>query len=135
MRLGVLSNQNLNPWVNWTTLGPPLLKPLAAYDDARIIAPPRVTLSNLREWRTVLRGVRSSDTLFLDAGSVAAGSAGSHGFSAAGLRTAVSLCGRRLEVSSCQNRYACAPPAPRSMFRRFSRRLPRIENAFSLRPV
>jgi hypothetical protein len=64
MRLGVLSNENLNPWVNWTTLGPPLLNPLASHNNARLIAPPHLTSSNLREWRGVLRGAWSSDTLF-----------------------------------------------------------------------
>lgn len=64
MRLGVLSNEKLNPWVNWTTLGPPLLKPLAAHDKGRLIAPPQLTASNLCEWRKVLEGVWSADTLF-----------------------------------------------------------------------
>jgi len=64
MNLGVLSNQNLNPWVNWTTLGPPLLNPLAANENARLIAPPRLTFGNRSEWRRVLRDACSSDTLF-----------------------------------------------------------------------
>ncbi len=64
MRLGVLSNQNLDPWVNWTTLGPPLLEPLAANNDVRLIAPPHLALSNFREWRNVLQGVCSANTLF-----------------------------------------------------------------------
>jgi hypothetical protein len=64
MRLGVLSNENLNPWVNWTTLGPPLLRPLASRNDGRLIAPPQFARGNLRDWRGVLRDVWSSDTLF-----------------------------------------------------------------------
>jgi len=64
MHLGVFSNQNLNPWVNWTTLGPPLLEPLAANENAQLIAPPYLAWSNYRQWRGILRGVGSSDTLF-----------------------------------------------------------------------
>jgi hypothetical protein len=64
MHLGVLSNQNLDPWVNWTTLGPPLLQPLAANDNVRLISPPHLAFSNYREWRSVLQGVCSADTLF-----------------------------------------------------------------------
>lgn len=64
MRLGVLSNENLNPWVNWTTLGPPLLNPLASHNNGRLIAPPDFTHGNLHDWRHVLGDVWSSDTLF-----------------------------------------------------------------------
>lgn len=64
MRLGVLSNEQLAPWVNWTTLGPPLLNPLAAKEGARLIAPPRPALKTLREWRKIATDIRSSDTLF-----------------------------------------------------------------------
>lgn len=64
MKLGVFSNQNLNPWVNWTTLGPPLLHPLAANDGAHLIAPPHLAYGNLHPWRGILRDVRSADTLF-----------------------------------------------------------------------
>lgn len=66
MRLGVFSNQNLRPWVNWTTLGPPLLHPLAAHDGAQLIAPPSTTLTSrsAREWWETLEKVWSSDTLF-----------------------------------------------------------------------
>jgi hypothetical protein len=68
MRLGVLSNQQLNPWVNWSTLGPPLLKPLAMNGNAQLIAPPPA-FTNLSEWRNVFRRVRSTDTLFWMQGS------------------------------------------------------------------
>ena len=64
MHLGVLSNENLKPWVNWTTLGPPLLKPLAAYEGAALIAPPPLTREGARKWPKVLRLVYSADTLF-----------------------------------------------------------------------
>ena len=70
MRLGVFSNQNLNPWVNWTTLGPPLLKPLAAHDGARLIAPPPLQWRNRRELWQVLQDVNSTDTLFWMQGAV-----------------------------------------------------------------
>ncbi|MGB2604002.1 MAG: glycosyltransferase [Candidatus Sulfotelmatobacter sp.] len=64
MHLAVLSNERLNPWVNWTTLGPPLLKPLAAYENARLVAPPNLALDNFRQWKNVWQDVRSSDTVF-----------------------------------------------------------------------
>ena len=69
MRLGVLSNEKLNPWVNWTTLGPPLLRPLAANRNAQLIAPPPLSRANFGEWLDVLRCGRSVDTLFWMQGS------------------------------------------------------------------
>lgn len=64
VNLGVLSNHNLNPWINWSTLGPPLLGPLAARAGSELIAPPPLQWKYSGEWRKVLRGVRSADTLF-----------------------------------------------------------------------
>jgi Glycosyl transferases group 1 len=64
MRLGAFSNKNLNPWINWTTLGPPLLEPLAAYKDAQLIAPPPLKWDKVREWRNIVGTVQSADTLF-----------------------------------------------------------------------
>ncbi len=66
MHLGVFSNENLNPWVNWTTLGPPLLRPLAAHDGARLITPPPMRLRGncAQEWRETFAHAWSSDTLF-----------------------------------------------------------------------
>jgi hypothetical protein len=64
MNLAVLSNERLNPWVNWTTLGPPLLKPLAAHANARFVAPPFLRWQGFGQWRDIFRDVRSSDTLF-----------------------------------------------------------------------
>jgi hypothetical protein len=64
MHLAVLSNERLNPWVNWTTLGPPLLKPLARHENVRLVAPPFFRLDNFRQWKDVWRDVRASDTLF-----------------------------------------------------------------------
>jgi len=69
MKLAVFSNQNLNPWVNWTTLGPPLLNPLASNDGARLICPPELNYRNRRAWAETFRGVRSSDTVFWMQGS------------------------------------------------------------------
>jgi Glycosyl transferases group 1 len=71
MHLGVFSNQNLNPWVNWTTLGPPLLLPLAAREGGCLIAPPSRILSrkSAKEWRGVFTKVWSADTLFWMQGS------------------------------------------------------------------
>lgn len=66
MKLGVLSNHNLHPWVNWTTLGPPLLQPLSRFEGARLIAPPPLTptASCLQAWGETLGNVWASDTLF-----------------------------------------------------------------------
>jgi len=69
MRLGVFSNENLNPWVNWTTLGPPLLKPLAEQNGAALIAPPPLAARHFGDWRRIARDVRSVDTLFWMQGS------------------------------------------------------------------
>ena len=64
MRLAVLSNEKLNPWVNWTTLGPPLLHPLSTYEGAELISPPRLTGSAAREWLALSRRLNSKDTVF-----------------------------------------------------------------------
>ena len=69
MRLGVMSNERLNPWVNWSTLGPPLLHPLASNPGARLIAPPPIARQNLQAWGEVFRDMRSVDTLFWMQGS------------------------------------------------------------------
>jgi hypothetical protein len=64
MKLGVFSNERLHPWVNWTTLGPPFLHPLAARESARLIAPPPWSLKRTGEWRETFDNVRTSDALF-----------------------------------------------------------------------
>ena len=64
MNLGVLSNKNLNPWINWSTLGPPLLEPLARYRNAVLIAPPPLKKQNLGLYKEVLGQIWDSDTLF-----------------------------------------------------------------------
>ena len=69
MRLGILSNERLSPWVNWTTLGPPLLRTLAAMPNTEFIAPPPLSSAALREWPDILRICRSVDTLFWMQGS------------------------------------------------------------------
>jgi hypothetical protein len=64
MRLGVFSNENLKPWINWTTLSPPLLGPLAAQRGAQAIAPAPLRWQRASEWRATVRQVRSVDTHF-----------------------------------------------------------------------
>jgi glycosyltransferase involved in cell wall biosynthesis len=64
MRLGVLSNDRLDPWINWTTLGPPLLNALAAHDGGVLISPPFLKASNHSEWRSTLQRASGADTLF-----------------------------------------------------------------------
>jgi hypothetical protein len=64
MQLGVLSNQCLDPPLNWTTLGPSLLDPLALNRGASLVAPPPLKMAHLPEWRNVVRKVRAADTLF-----------------------------------------------------------------------
>jgi Glycosyl transferases group 1 len=64
MQLGVFSNENLNPWVNWTTLGPPLIEPLAAHEGAQLIAPPPLHWRSMRQWQLTLSKVWSTDTHF-----------------------------------------------------------------------
>ncbi len=41
-----------------------LLEPLAAYENARLVAPPNLALDNFRQWKNVWQDVRSSDTVF-----------------------------------------------------------------------
>jgi Glycosyl transferases group 1 len=64
MRLGVLSNRCLSPWINWTTLGPPLLDPLSNYPNSILIAPPPLAKNRLPEWRPIMEKIWRSDTLF-----------------------------------------------------------------------
>ena len=64
MRLGVFSNKNLDPWVNWTTLGPPLLEALASHPDACLIAPPPIERRHWRVWTDVASQTAWADTVF-----------------------------------------------------------------------
>jgi hypothetical protein len=69
MRLAVLSNENLNPWINWSTLGPPLLRPLAAHEGATFLAPPPFAAGSLGAWFSLAGRLRKADTLFWMQGS------------------------------------------------------------------
>jgi Glycosyl transferases group 1 len=69
MRLAVLSNDRLEPWVNWTTLGPPLLRPLASHHGARLVAAPPLRPALFGDWRRTVRDVWHADTLFWMQGS------------------------------------------------------------------
>jgi hypothetical protein len=69
MRLAALSNAELQPWVNWTTLGPPLLEPLAACPGGQLIAPPPFGWQRRSEWLAAIQRVRQSDTVFWMQGS------------------------------------------------------------------
>jgi hypothetical protein len=64
LRLAVLSNERLDPWINWTTLGPPLLRPIADYPDAELLTPPPLSSAHRGEWLTLARAVRRHDTMF-----------------------------------------------------------------------
>jgi glycosyltransferase involved in cell wall biosynthesis len=67
--VAALSNAALDPWVNWTTLGPPLLGPLASHPGGRLIAPPPLRWSQRAGWRTALRELRGADAMFWMQGS------------------------------------------------------------------
>src|SRR5258707_2974175 len=69
MRLAVLSNEKLDPWISWTTLGPPLLQPLAAQRSAWLVAPRPLRLGALGDWGGVVRQIWRADTLFWMQGS------------------------------------------------------------------
>ena len=64
MRLAALSNTELDPWVNWTTLGPPLLEPLASYPGGQLIAPPPFRWDRRGDWLTAARQFRQADAVF-----------------------------------------------------------------------
>jgi hypothetical protein len=69
MQLGVLSNERLGKWLNWTTLGPPLYHPLSERKNSRLIAPPPFGFASHKEWLETLRSIRGIDTLFWMQGS------------------------------------------------------------------
>jgi hypothetical protein len=69
MRLGVLSNERLGAWINWSLLGPPLLGPLSKFPNASLITPPSIAPMHWREWRAVLAAAKNVDTLFWMQGS------------------------------------------------------------------
>ena len=59
MMLAVLSNDRLDPWINWTTLGPPLLEPLAQL-GGRLVSPPARPVA----WPGLARSMRRVDSVF-----------------------------------------------------------------------
>jgi hypothetical protein len=69
MRLAALSNMKLQPWTNWTTLGPPLLRPLAAHPGGQLIEPPTINWRLASEWSRTVRAFRQCDTTFWMQGS------------------------------------------------------------------
>ena len=69
MGLAVLSNERLGPWINWSTLGPPLLEPLARVSGGSVIAPPPLRWDMRREWARTVRAIRQADALFWMQGS------------------------------------------------------------------
>jgi hypothetical protein len=69
MRLAALSNRELQPWINWSTLGPPLLDSLVGFPDAQLIAPPPLRWDRRRAWLAALRDFRQADTVFWMQGS------------------------------------------------------------------
>lgn len=46
-RIGLLSNANLSPWINWTTLAPPLFKEIGRLTDSVEIAPPPLSIGRI----------------------------------------------------------------------------------------
>lgn len=69
MQIAVLSNERLKPWINWSTLGPPLLHRMAERPDVALIAPPLFGADNARQWWQTISRVREADTLFWMQGS------------------------------------------------------------------
>jgi hypothetical protein len=69
MKLAVLSNDRLNPWINWSTLGPPVLSALARMAGGTLVSPPPLGWSERREWIRALQDIRRADTLFWMQGS------------------------------------------------------------------
>jgi hypothetical protein len=64
MRLAILSNQLLDPWISWSMLGPRLFSALSSFDDSELVAPPPLKFSHFSRWRDVVNSIRKADTLF-----------------------------------------------------------------------
>jgi glycosyltransferase involved in cell wall biosynthesis len=64
MRLAALSNTELQRNIYWTTVGTPLLEPLAAHPGGQLIAPPPFRWDRRDDWRSALRKFRRADTVF-----------------------------------------------------------------------
>jgi hypothetical protein len=62
--LRVLSNEALSPAINWTTLGPPLLGPLATRSGGRLVAPPPLRGGSREAWRGCFGALRGADAVF-----------------------------------------------------------------------
>ncbi len=69
MKLALLSNDRLSPYINWTTLAPPLFTELAEAHGAEIVSPPRISLTALHEWNEARAAIRKADTIFWMQGS------------------------------------------------------------------
>lgn len=69
MRLGVLSNERLGKWINWSLLGPPILWPLSKFPNASLIMPPPIAIGYWREWQAAFTITKEIDTLFWMQGS------------------------------------------------------------------
>jgi len=69
MRLGLLSNSLLNPYVSWTTLSPPLFSALAQQPDVRTISPPPLAWERRKEWAEVRGKAKGCDSFFWIQGS------------------------------------------------------------------
>lgn len=64
LRLGLLSNEALSPWINWTTLSPPLYRAFTRLGPTEIIAPPPARSFDLKGLAGAVRSSYASNTLF-----------------------------------------------------------------------
>jgi hypothetical protein len=69
MQLAILSNDRLDPWLNWSTLGPPLMRRLASDRNARLVAVPPLRMAFSNDWRRAVKDIWNADTLFWMQGS------------------------------------------------------------------
>ncbi len=53
-RIGLLSNANLSPWINWSTLAPPLFHEIGKLTDSVEIAPPPLRSGRIGGWAGAL---------------------------------------------------------------------------------
>ncbi len=64
MELGLLSNEALNPHVNWTTLSQPLFRAMSERPNVQTIAPPPLHRNRLGDWNRAWSAARKCDTFF-----------------------------------------------------------------------
>jgi len=64
MELGLLSNEALNPHVNWTTLSQPLFRAMSERPNVQTIAPPPMRRDRLGDWKKIWSEARRCDTFF-----------------------------------------------------------------------